>query len=105
MVVFPETLAYDDQVRLFNRHSVFVGWIGSAFHSLLYALPGRTRRTVVFGDKVSYYARGYYPDYFMIDALKGIRATYVFDSAGAEEGRPIVDVDAAVACLERLSAI
>jgi capsular polysaccharide biosynthesis protein len=43
MVVSPETLGYEDQVRLFNRHSVFIGWIGSAFHSLLYALPGRTR--------------------------------------------------------------
>jgi Glycosyltransferase 61 len=105
MVVSPETLGYEDQVRLFNRHSVFVGRIGSAFHSLLYALPGRTRRTVVFGDTVSYYERGYYPDYFMIDALKGIRATYVFDSAEADGGAPTVDVDATVACLERLSAI
>jgi hypothetical protein len=93
MVVSPETLGYEDQVRLFNRHSVFIGWIGSAFHSLLYALPGRTRRTVVFGDTVSYYDRGYFPDYFMIDALKGIRATYVLDSAEP------------VAWLERLAAI
>jgi hypothetical protein len=54
---------------------------------------------------VSYYGRAYYPDYFMTDALKGIRATYVFASAEAEGTAPTVDVDATVACLERLSAI
>jgi len=104
-IALPETLAYEDQVRLFNRHSVFIGWIGSAFHSLLYALPGRTRRTVVFGDAVSFYDPGYYPDYFMTDALKGIRATYVFDPAESEGRAATVDVKAAVAFLERVSAI
>jgi len=102
-IASPETLPYEDQVRLFNRHSVFIGWIGSAFHSLLYALPGRDRRTVVFGDTVSYYDPGYYPDYFMIDALKGIRSTYLFHPADSEGRVPMVDVDATLALLERVS--
>jgi hypothetical protein len=105
-IVSPETLGYEDQVRLLNRHSVFIGCIGSAFHSLLYALPDRTHRTVVIANAVSYYGPGYYPDYFMIDVLKGIRASYLFDPASQEWSRdPILNVDATIACLKRLSVI
>jgi capsular polysaccharide biosynthesis protein len=94
-------------VRLFNRHSIFIGPIGSAFHSLLYALPGKTLRTVVFGDTVSYYDPGYYPDYFMVDSLKGIRSTYIFDPAEANKPaeKATLDANATVAALERLSII
>jgi len=106
-VVAPETLPYEDQVRLFNRHSLFIGPIGSAFHSLLYALPGKALRTVVLGDTVSYYDPGYYPDYFMVDSLKGIRSTYIFDPVEANKpaGKATLDAKATVAALERLSII
>ena len=82
-IVSPEKLSFDDQVRLFNEHHTFIGLLGSAFHSLLYALPGRALRTVVIGS-----ARGSYPNYFMIDHLKGIEASYVYDQ-GAPGARPI----------------
>jgi SAM-dependent methyltransferase len=72
-IVSPETLSFDDQVRLVNTHSTFIGCIGSAFHTLLYALPGRTVRTIaVTTGSASFH------NYLMIDALKQIRARYLY---------------------------
>jgi capsular polysaccharide biosynthesis protein len=106
-VISPERLGYEEQVRMVNRHSTFIGCIGSAFHSLLYALPDRACRTAVIANAFSYHEPGYHPDYFMIDALKGIRASYLFDPTDSEEWSPdpIVNSDAAIACLKRLSLI
>jgi hypothetical protein len=41
-VVHPEAMTLEEQIRLFNRHSTFVGLIGSAFHGKLFALRPST---------------------------------------------------------------
>jgi capsular polysaccharide biosynthesis protein len=109
MIVSPETLSYEDQVRLFNRHSTFIGCVGSAFHSLLYAPSGRSRRTVVIvPNALSHYERGScYVDYFLTDALKGTRSSYLFDPVDSDEpsAETTLNAGATAAFLERLSLI
>jgi hypothetical protein len=56
---------------LVDTHRTFVGMIGAAFHSLLFARTGKSLATVVFtGPKVN-------ANYLMIDAIKGVNARYV----------------------------
>jgi capsular polysaccharide biosynthesis protein len=102
-IVSPETLSYEDQVRLFNRHSTFIGRIGSAFHTILYSVRGTPIRTVSLGQA----AVGSYSNHFMIDHLKGINAAYLFDEGEFMEssGEASLDARALVARLKHLSLI
>ena len=102
-VVAPETLSFEDQVRLVNRHSTFIGCVGSAFHSLLFAAAGRRLRTVVIGHSVN----PHYATYVMFDLLKRIEAHYVYvpplERTRRDKGP--LDVDSAKAWLEALGVI
>jgi hypothetical protein len=71
-VVHPESMSYEDQVRMFNRHSTFIGTLGSALHSLVYALPDHPIRTIIFEP----YRRGHFASYVTVDLLKGIHGNY-----------------------------
>ena len=101
-IVWPETMSFEDQVRLFNQHSTFIGQIGSAFHSLMFRLPDRPVRTIVF-DPV----RPHWASFAMVDLLKGVQATYVqvklIDRTGERTGD--LDVGTSIAWLEALSVI
>ena len=106
-IVAPETLPYEKQVRLFNRYSIFIGCIGSAFHSLLYALPDRKPQTAVIASAIGYYEPGYYPDHLMIDALKCVRANYLYEPGDPSQPleKATLDPGAAIRFLEDLSVI
>jgi hypothetical protein len=106
-VVWPETMSYEDQVRLFNEHSTFIGQLGSAFHTLVYRLPGRPVRTIAFDP-----LRPHWESFAMIDLLKGIQANYVQTERtrirahadhGGETGE--LEVGSSVAWLKALSVI
>jgi capsular polysaccharide biosynthesis protein len=107
-VVWPETMSYEDQVRLFNEHSTYIGQLGSAFHTLIYRLPGRPARTIAFDP-----LRPHWESFAMIDLLKGVQANYVRTKpmeAQAQSGRTdeadgAVDVAASVGWLKSLSVI
>jgi Glycosyltransferase 61 len=107
LVVWPEELTFVEQIQLFNRHSTFLGCIGSAFHTLVFSLPGRRVRTVVLDP-------GRYVDvtYMMIDLLKGVEAHYlpVEFTAPRRQGRSprnrgILDVSAALDAFVALAGI
>lgn len=101
-VVSPETLTFEEQIGLFNRHSTFIGRIGSALHSVLYALPGQPLRSAVISNKASAFFGGF----FLIDELKSVDAHYLYDPAasrGDEEG--VLDADAISARLSELGFI
>jgi hypothetical protein len=98
-IVSPETLTFEDQVRLVHSHTTFIGRLGSAFHSLLYELPGRPLRTGVLGGTVRSYV-----NFFMVDYLKGINASYIFDASG-REGSPAHELDRLVERLQELTLI
>jgi capsular polysaccharide biosynthesis protein len=105
-VVWPEMMSYEDQVRLFNEHSTFIGQLGSAFHSLIYRLPGRPVRTIAFDP-----LRPHWASFAMIDLLKGIQASYIqiepfkghADHDGEDDSE--LDVAGALAWLKTLSVI
>jgi hypothetical protein len=103
-VVAPELLSFEDQVRLFNRHSTFIGCIGSAFHSLMFARPEQALRTVVIDRAIS----PHFANFFMIDLLKQIDANYVcieaLDRSG-ERAFGTLDIAAVESFLEDLSVI
>jgi capsular polysaccharide biosynthesis protein len=115
-IVHPERLTFADQVRLVNRHRVFIGNVGSAFHSLMYVLPERRVRTVVIENTLN----DHIANYVMIDLLKNVEANYLYvealDRAPRQrtrvrrpglEPRPYgrLDVDAVESSLRALSVI
>jgi capsular polysaccharide biosynthesis protein len=102
-IVSPETLSYEDQVRLFNEHSTFIGRIGSAFHTILYSLGDTPLRTVCIGQAPV----GSYSNHFMIDRLKGMNAAYLFDPGELSDplGEASLDARALLTRLKHLSVI
>ncbi len=63
-IVYPERLSLRDQIEMVNIHDTFVGLQGSAFHSLMFRLPGRSARCVYLSTE-----RGEGGNYANIDAL------------------------------------
>lgn len=102
-VEHPETLTFDDQVRLVNEHSVVIGHIGSAFHTLLFAFPDRPRRSVLFTNHLS----ASQANYFLIDLLKGLRADYVLveNTDRTIKGPATLDVETTLSWLRALAVL
>jgi capsular polysaccharide biosynthesis protein len=69
-IVCPEQLPFEEQVRLFNEHTVFMGCIGSGFHSLLFNLRSEIRTVVLCDQAIN-------TNYLIVDTLKNIDATYI----------------------------
>jgi capsular polysaccharide biosynthesis protein len=82
-IVHPEAMSFDEQVQMINEHETFIGCIGSAFHTLMFALPGRRPRTVVFEIRHESNAVN---NFFTVDLLKGIRSSYVQLGASSDGG-------------------
>lgn len=70
-IVYPELLSFPEQVRLFARHRVVLGANGSAFHTLLFAPPGR--QLIVIADRLKLSAT-----YRLIDLITGTQAHYYY---------------------------
>ncbi len=70
-IVYPEELSLKEQIEMFNRHDTFVGLIGSAFHSIMFRLPGRAAKCVYLGNDTPN------TNYANIDKLMGNEALYV----------------------------
>jgi len=50
LIVHPEELSLKAQIEMFNQHDTFVGLIGSAFHSVMFRLPGRVAKCIYLTD-------------------------------------------------------
>lgn len=70
-IVHPERLSFPEQVRLFARHRVILGANGSAFHTLLFAPPGR--RVIAIADRLKLSGT-----YRLIDLITGTQAHYYY---------------------------
>ena len=104
-VVYPELLSFEDQIRVVNEHTVFIGLVGSAFHTLLYALPDRRRASFVIEAELN----NHVANYLAIDLLKNIRAHYICVEAH-DRPRPLkafgrMDAAAAETWLTSLGAL
>lgn len=81
-IVYPETMPFEDQVQMVNRHKTFIGCIGSAFHNLMFTLPDHHPQTIVLEVK---HRSNHVGSFAMIDLLKGIRANYIQIKSGDDE--------------------
>ncbi|GJD94178.1 hypothetical protein OCOJLMKI_1380 [Methylobacterium iners] len=77
-IVHPETLRSGEQVRLFSRHRIVLGSVGSAFHTAAFAAPGRR----VIGLNFAAHLKANFP---LLDGLKGTQAKY-YHPAGSQSG-------------------
>lgn len=68
-VVYPETLTFDEQVRLLARRRTIIAGLGSALHTALFAPPRRSMIVLSSDPQVN-------ATYLLIDALKGNRSRY-----------------------------
>jgi hypothetical protein len=71
LVCYPEMMSLDDQVRLFNNYSTFIGCWGSAFHNMIFCLQVcGVRIHVLSGWRIN-------PNYFLFDAILGLESHYI----------------------------
>ncbi|WP_407528138.1 glycosyltransferase family 61 protein [Methylobacterium oryzisoli] len=70
-IVFPETLPFGEQVRLFSTRRVVMGSTGSAFHTAAFAAPGRR----ILGLN---WMRRVHANFALLDGIGGHSARYYF---------------------------
>lgn len=70
-IVHPESLSLGEQITLFNKHKVFIGCWGSAFHNILFSLQPREIVTHVICEDIPH------SNFLMLDAIQGNKANYV----------------------------
>lgn len=70
-IVCPEQMPFEEQIGLFVSHRIFIGTIGSAFHSLLFAPGDGTSKMIVLSDPTIN------ANYRIVDELRRIDADYI----------------------------
>jgi capsular polysaccharide biosynthesis protein len=70
-VVYPEQLSLMEQIVLFNTHNIFIGFIGSAFHTMLFRIYDEKAMCVYLTDGAQY------KNYECIDSLMGNNTKYI----------------------------
>ncbi|MFH6786500.1 MULTISPECIES: glycosyltransferase family 61 protein [Methylobacterium] len=68
-IVYPETLTFDEQIRLLAQRRTIIASQGSALHTALFAPPGRSMIVLSPSPHVN-------ATYLLIDAVKGHRSRY-----------------------------
>lgn len=71
-IAYPESMSLKEQVVLFNKHDVFVGCAGSAFHSLLFRFVDRKTITIYLMP-----VKNHNSNYKLIDEMMGNEAHYI----------------------------
>jgi len=105
-IVCPEELDLREQIRLINRHRIVIGVCGSALHSILFDVTGRSHLVCISDlDRID-------EQFLLIDAIKGVTSTYLpalerDDAAGTVrwKQRRSIDVDRVVAALRSLGIV
>jgi hypothetical protein len=69
-IAYPETLSIEDQIRLVNSHSDIFSSLGSAAHSILFALDGPRLHLLANRENVP-------ANYFLCSALAGVPTTFI----------------------------
>lgn len=94
-IIYPERLSLNEQAALVNRHRIFAGCIGSAFHTLLFRYVDRDFRCIYLGMNKSY------PNYELMDHLIGCKSTYIpcISREGGDAVTRIIDFESAITSL------
>jgi capsular polysaccharide biosynthesis protein len=105
LVIHPERLSLNDQVRVVNEHNIFVGCWGSAFHTLAFRVDPTPPETHVICEL------NLNRNFHLFDALIGIRANYI-QAARVAPGQPdepaserILDARAVLSHLARFGLV
>jgi hypothetical protein len=69
-IAYPETMSIEDQIRLVNGHSDIFSSLGSAAHSILFALDGPRLHLLANRENVP-------ANYFLCSALAGVPTTFI----------------------------
>ena len=81
-IAHPQTMPFEDQIRLINGHADIVSSVGSAAHNVLFALGRPALHLLTNGPYVS-------PNYCLCSALAGVPTTLV--NCLGTGGRPSLD--------------
>jgi hypothetical protein len=73
LIVHPEAMPFDEQVRLFNNHSQIFSCDSSALHTVLFAF-GSPKLHVLTGQT---FFEGFLADYFLVSKVTGATATFI----------------------------
>jgi len=97
IIVYPEKLSLKEQIILFNRHDVFIGPLGSAFHSTLFRFNGRKATNIYL------VAETRNSNYEMIDSIMQ-NDSHIIECATSQESKrtKVFDTDKAIANLSKL---
>jgi capsular polysaccharide biosynthesis protein len=71
LIVHPEQLSLEEQIRVFNSHDVFIGCWGSAFHGLCFARAPERITTHVLCETIPN------PNFLLFDAILGCASNYI----------------------------
>lgn len=82
LVAHPETMTFEDQVRLFNQHTDFFSGAGSAAHNVLFSLHRPRLHVLTSGGQIS-------PNFFLCSALVESPTAFVkcLDTGDRSPGR------------------
>jgi capsular polysaccharide biosynthesis protein len=103
-IIRPEEMPFEEQVKLFATHRVFIGCIGSGFHSLLFGPPDGSSKTIVLcGPTIN-------ANYRIIDELQQVDADYINCLSIDRTSRKIdpdriLDLDVALHYLKQLGIL
>lgn len=70
-IVYPEQLSLKEQIILFNSHDIFVGCLGSAFHTIMFRFVDRKATNIYMATE------GANSNYDMVDNLMGSTSRYI----------------------------
>lgn len=70
LIVYPETMDFEDQVRLVNHHATIVTGIGSAAHNILFARSGPRLHLLTNGDQIPV-------NYYLCSAVAEVPTTFI----------------------------
>jgi capsular polysaccharide biosynthesis protein len=97
-IVYPEQLSLKEQIEMFNSNDVFVGLVGSAFHSIMFRYVDRPAKCIYLGDGRTH------TNCDIIDSLMGNESSYV-NCCTSDEGPQrnlLCDPEKAIAALSRI---
>jgi len=76
-IVYPERLSLKEQVVLINTHNVFIGCIGSAFHSLLFRFVEKNPTNIYLTTEPTEPTEPTKSNYAMIDSVLRSKTHYI----------------------------
>lgn len=89
-IIYPERLSLKKQIDIFNRHDVFIGFIGSAFHTLLFRTTDRKATNIYLAYEHAS------SNYKLIDELMQNSSYYVQCAHGESKRTFVCDPDKAI---------